>query len=37
MKKAIFNKKTKKLTFWDSKKTTTTIDCRAYDCAKLVR
>lgn len=36
MKTATFFKKFKQLTFWDSRNTTTTINCKSVAAAKLV-
>jgi hypothetical protein len=36
MKEAIYNKKMLWLTFWNSKNTTITENCRTIACAKLV-
>lgn len=36
MKTAVYDKSLHQLTYWDSKNTQQTIDCRNYKCAELV-
>ncbi len=36
MREAVYSPHFKSLTYWDSKNTTTSIDCRTLACAKLV-